>query len=144
MRSSWLREPIRYFLLYAGAGLVVIPCSIAFVLLKSHGFAGIVLALPLIVGVVGGFVITEWFDVPGKTTESLPVPQPMMPNTHFVPFPAWGSAFAAGAVCFSLIQMGHVTLSQKQPPNEWRPSGFLFESHAEIESPTKFIPIREI
>ncbi len=75
MRSSWWHEPIKCFLLYAAAGVVVIPCSIVFAFLKSQGHGPTVLLLPLVVGVVGGLaVIARLENRPRSANASGPIP----------------------------------------------------------------------
>jgi hypothetical protein len=82
MRQSWLREPIRYFLLYAVAGVAVIPCSIVFALLKSHGYGPLILSLPFVVGIIGGLAVIAWFDNSPNEAQRLQVPQQMVPNVR--------------------------------------------------------------
>jgi hypothetical protein len=145
MRSSWLREPIKYFLFYAAAAVVVIPCSVAFAFLKSQGYGALILPLPFIVGIAGGLAVIAWFESPQKETEQMQVPQRMVPKMSFVPYTTvTAGIFASGVFFLSLGQPERLS-SETIKPNDWHADYLLlFENRPAIESSTKLDSIYQI
>jgi hypothetical protein len=143
MRSPWLREPIKYFLFYAAAGVVVIPCCVVFAFLKGHGYGALILPLPFLVGIAGGLTVIAWLESPFVGDEAR-APQQMVAKMSFVPYATMtAGVFASGVFFLSLSQAERLS-SDTIRPNDWRSCYLLFDDRSVIESSTSFSSVHQI